>query len=134
MDYHRTQEDIEQREKEVGDRISEITALDRSLTAELASLTRELTALQQMRLAIEVAVGLRPAAETTLAARVRTVMRETRVPLTPVQIRELCETAGIRGSSRKNQLIAIHAVLRRMRLREQVRVVRVAGKIAYLPP
>jgi hypothetical protein len=58
-------------------------------------------------------------------------LSETDVPLTAMQIRDSCETVGIRASSRRNLLIAVYTTLKRMYL--DVRTVKQNGRIAYFP-
>ena len=65
-----------------------------------------------------------------LSAHVKKVLSETAIPLTPAQIRDSCDDVGIRASSPKMLLTAVHNAIRR--LNGQVRRVKGPGRDRYI--
>lgn len=129
MDYLKTQADIDHRGQEIQRKYSELVAEVDRVFDELELLQREVLGLREMEHGIQMALGQRPVAVPGLTEHIRMIMCQTKVPLTPLQIRESCEGVGIKGSSRKTLLITVHSVLKRL----EARRVYVDGKVAYSP-
>lgn len=133
MDYGKTQVQIEARRQELFRKLSEIEKQRAHLDEEYEKAQRELLALIQMRSGAEIALGQ---AEVPcppipgLTEHIRNVLLASPVPLTPTDIRRSCLEVGIRGSSRKNLLIAVHSILKRFGY--DVKRVQVKGKSAYV--
>jgi hypothetical protein len=111
------------------------------LSAQLNRIEEELGTVEQMfiklvrvRGAVEILVGgseLPASPAASLTEHVRKLVRESAVPLLATQIRDSCEAAGIKASSRKNLLIQVHTILKRME--SDVRKVKIdKNRVAYL--
>lgn len=134
MDYQKTQEEIERKRKQLLRRMVELGEQQTHLDQELGRIAQELVGLEQMRTGTEVAVGHReppPPRVPGLKEHVRKVLSETQYPLTATEIRDSCESVGIRASSPRNLLMSVYTTLKRMHL--EVRTVRSGRRQAYFP-
>lgn len=133
MDYGKTQVQIEARRQELFRKLADIQMQRKHLDEEYEKAERELVALIHMRSGAEIALGQvevpRPAVPG-LTEHIRNVLLASPVPLSPTDIRNSCLEVGIRGSSRKNLLIAVHSILKRFGY--DVKRVKMNGKTAYV--
>lgn len=131
MDYQKAQHEIEQRRLELRNKQLEIALKQSQLEQARSAVEKELRGLDQMQAGTEIALGrLDAPTPPGLTDYIRSLLVDTQTPLTARQIRDSCEAAGIKAASRRNLLIAVHTVLKRMDL--HLRTTRLDGKAAYL--
>lgn len=134
MDIKKTQFEIGQRRLELKHQIEEISLQQSQLEQLKTTAKRELRGLDQMYAGTEIAIGS-PDGHTPsapgLTEYIRDVLANTQVALTARQVRDLCEAAEIKAASRKNLLISVHTILKRLDL--YLKKVRLDGQLAYLP-
>jgi hypothetical protein len=124
MDYRNKRHEFEKRRAELQLQLFDISAKKRLLDQQSAAAEQELRALDQILTAMEMAVGRIDAPTPSppgLTEYVRSLMANTEVPLTAIQIRDSCVAVGIRGTSRRNFLISVHTVLKRLGLKVKER-------------
>jgi hypothetical protein len=102
MNYQQALRNIDQRYQELAGQIRELCDARQRLEQQLKKMRVEFYALVQMRDGIAIATGQRDGPGPTLAGCIRALLNETDRPLTPVEICEFCQAAGIRASSRRN--------------------------------
>jgi hypothetical protein len=120
MDYfQKSQHEIEQHKLRLRQRLQQVSLEVSRLEQESNDVKRQLRALDQMYAGTEMGIGRLDSAMKTspgLTEYVRSLMANSEVPLTAKQIHDSCVSAGITGKSRRNQLIAVHTVLKRLNL------------------
>lgn len=131
MNYQKAQHEIEQRRLELRNKQLEIALKQSQLEQEMSAVEKELRGLDQMQAGTEIALG-RLDAPTPLGLTdyIRSLLVNTQTPLTARQIRDSCEAVGIKAATRRNLLIAVHTVLKRMSL--HLKTTHLDGHTAYL--
>jgi hypothetical protein len=129
MDYEQT---LEEAQKKLNDLITSRDAIDHEIEA-LVHI------IEGAKIAVQDPSYWDPDNPKTLAEReptgftdsVRTILRRSRVPLLPTEIRDALEAYGIEGSSPKNLLIHVHKVLGRLVDGYEIEQIPRDGKMTY---
>ncbi|HUI40568.1 MAG TPA: hypothetical protein VL523_01245 [Terriglobia bacterium] len=131
MDYENTKREALQERDALLKRREEIAAEKRNLENERERIERRLAGLDQVLDGLETMTSdLPPDLEAPgFTDQIRRILQEADLHLTPVQIRDTLQRAGVKGSSDKNLLISVHTVI--ARLKPNLSVSEVDGKAAY---
>lgn len=125
-------QDAERRKQELHARLAQIPIEKKKLEDEVQTIKRELIGLDQVIDGLDVmTTGPIPTPEPAgFTDKIRKLLSETPVALTPVQIRDALEQGNVTASSSKNLLISVHTVLERIDS-ELDKIKRADGKTAY---
>ena len=131
MDYRKERQAVIEQEARLQKRLMEIADQQVKLFSEYSKIATELAGVRKAIHGLEIASGEPSKRVPGLREHIRSLLAESRTPLTPVEIRDSCRAAGVSSSSERNLMISIHTALNRMG--SELRKVNYFGKIAYEP-
>lgn len=131
LDYEEARLQALARMKQLKSRETVIRSEQEKLDEELESVTREINGLNLILSGLEeVSDNRSPEVDVPgITDHIRKILQWSTVHLLPTQIRDSCESVGIKGSSSKNLLITVHNVLDR--LQPNLEMMEIQGKKAY---